>query len=107
FHGLERKVGDGTVQIDVRRGEHGMIHVSVNDNGIGMETSRLQEITEQLQEIGEPDVMREPSGHGIGIMNIYRRIKLFYGNKADMAVVSRLHEGTYVTVTFAEGTINE
>lgn len=102
FHGLEKKVGEGAVRIAVRRGEGGLIHVSIQDSGIGMSSDRLVALKEQLLRVDELDSIREPGGTGIGMLNIYRRIKLFYGEAADLTLESRLHEGTRVTVTFPE-----
>ncbi|MBB3113120.1 two-component system sensor histidine kinase YesM [Paenibacillus phyllosphaerae] len=102
FHGLERKVGPGMVWIDVYRMADQRIQVSIRDNGIGMDGVRLQELTGQLVRYDERDGMHEESGQGIGMLNIYRRIKLFYGDAADMTLTSRLNEGTTVTVTFPD-----
>lgn len=102
FHGLERKIGKGSVQIEVKREKEGLIGISIKDNGVGMDEARLLYIRNQLQQVNESNALSESSGTGIGMLNIYRRIKLFYGVKAEMTVDSTLHKGTQVTVIFPE-----
>jgi two-component system sensor histidine kinase YesM len=107
FHGLERKVGEGTVQLEIKRMASGLIHITIRDDGFGMDNESLLELSQRLERYGEPEAMREPSKKGIGMMNIYRRIKLFYGDAADMIIESRLQEGTCVTVVFPEEPVYE
>lgn len=102
FHGLERKVGPGTVGIEVGRLKDGRIRVSVRDDGLGMDSGRLEEIAGTLRLRQEPEREQEGDSTGIGMLNIYRRMKLFYGEEAEMNVSSRHRQGTVVTLTFPE-----
>lgn len=94
FHGLERKVGGGRVEASVCRSEQGRLHIMVADNGCGMSEERLENLRKSLA--GE---QREDS---IGLPNICRRLKLFYGEEMKFSIDSRENEGTKVTIEIAD-----
>ncbi|MCA0755420.1 histidine kinase [Paenibacillus sp. N4] len=100
FHGLEREIGSGIVRIAVRRTESGHVRISIRDNGYGMDEQQYAKLTGKLELYNEPGYMNKDTDKGIGLMNIYRRIKLFYGDEADLKLESRLNEGTTVSITF-------
>lgn len=100
FHGLERKVGNGFVHIGVRRTELGSVQFTISDNGYGMDEQQYEQLLSKLKLHNEPGYMNKDTDKGIGLLNIYRRIKLFYGDEADLSLKSKLHEGTTVYVTF-------
>ncbi|MCK9859540.1 sensor histidine kinase [Paenibacillus sp. ATY16] len=100
FHGLERKLGEGEVLIDIHRSADHRIHVLVQDNGYGMSGSQLQEIREGLAGIQEFVSGELGKQKGIGISNIYNRTFLFYGEAATLEVDSVLNEGTSVRISF-------
>jgi two-component system sensor histidine kinase YesM len=63
-----------------------------------MDESQLQVL---LRRLGQPDESvssDKEDGIGIGLSNINRRIKLFYGVEAEMTIQSPLHQGTTVCV---------
>ncbi|ETT77633.1 sensor with HAMP domain [Paenibacillus sp. FSL R7-277] len=98
FHGLETKVSSGlvTVQVNLRRDQ--LVCFTVKDDGVGMSGQRLEEVRAQLNRFEGPVVMND-GGVGIGLANIYRRIKLFYGENAQMTIESKVDEGTMVILT--------
>jgi two-component system sensor histidine kinase YesM len=100
FHGLEKKIDNGTVQIKVRKIEQNHIQYEIQDNGYGMEEERLEKLLYRLRQYDTSGQSEREANRGIGISNIYRRIKLFYGDEAEMTIESALHVGTTVTVTF-------
>lgn len=74
FHGIERKVGKGSIRIKVEATEMRLI-ITVSDDGLGIEPERLRELTEKL---GKPafDYVK-PDGEkkgGIAIVNVNNRI---------------------------------
>lgn len=98
FHGLEQKVEGGRVEVFLTPRGAGKIHIKVRDNGVGIEKDRLEEILQHLEQRekifpGEPD-----SGYGIGLANVYHRIRLFYGEHAEFDITSKKDKGTTVTV---------
>jgi len=42
------------------------------------------------------------SGYSIGLSNVYKRIKLFYGEKGRLSVNSEQDKGTCVEISFYE-----
>ena len=86
-HGLSPKIEGGVIRA-VFREDDGRLCVEICDSGVGMSDAVLQEIRENLK-TGNYDQV------GIGIGNIYRRIKTMYEN-AGMEAESREGEGTVV-----------
>lgn len=90
FHGLEQKMGNGEVKVVVRRKWDNFIMFLVQDNGCGIEMEQLQHIRENLDD--------KMSKKGIGLANIYQRLKLFYGEEVVFKIKSRVGEGTSVMI---------
>jgi two-component system sensor histidine kinase YesM len=99
FHGLERKPGSGRVAIEIRRTLRGEVGLSIEDDGRGMSEEQLEALRHLLSRYDEPEMIHGDA-KGIGVLNIYRRIKLFYGDAADLTIESRLETGTRVRITF-------
>ncbi|MEE1012925.1 MAG: sensor histidine kinase, partial [Clostridia bacterium] len=68
--------------------------IQVADNGVGIEKERLDEINGYLSLKTEPEV----KGH-VGLINVARRIKLFYGEQAEMKIESKPEFYCCVTCT--------
>ena len=77
-HGLEPKIGGGTIWILARTNEHG-VAVTVADDGRGFST--------------------ETTGTGIGLKNVRERLKLAYGGKATFSIVANFPAGIAATIT--------
>ena len=71
-HGLECKRTRGRVTIRVEE-QDGFLVISVRDNGVGMDRTRLERLRSMLNGNGEE------SGIHIGLQNVNSRIKLYYG----------------------------
>jgi two-component system sensor histidine kinase YesM len=102
FHGLERRVGEGVVSITVNRTEENLVRVSIKDNGIGMSSEKQLQLMKQLDHYDKTDQLSESAGKGVGMINIYRRLKLFYGEAAVLSIKSEYQQGTEIVVTFPE-----
>ena len=100
FHGLEKKIDNGIVQITVQKIAQNQIQYVIRDNGYGMEDKQLEELLKSLYQFDTPSYSEKDAKQGIGLSNIYRRIKLFYGDEAEMTIQSTLHFGTTVSITF-------
>lgn len=90
-HGLNDLDKPGRLRISIYKREEA-IRISVVDNGVGIERSRLEEIKRKLQSD------EEPLKH-IGIYNTARRIRLTYGEHAGMEIRSIHGMGTSVVLT--------
>jgi len=100
FHGLERKLGEGSVAIEIRRAEPRVIQCTIRDDGQGMDEDQYQWLIHQLQHAQENDYLNNGMNKGIGLFNIYRRLKLFYGEEARLSIESALRQGTTVVIAF-------
>ena len=88
IHGLEPKVGIWRISITAVV-SHGRVVIDIADNGIGMRQGTLP---------GNLDLL-SGSDH-VGIYNIYRRLRLRYGQSAFLGIDSIEGEGTTVTISF-------
>ncbi|WP_373228588.1 sensor histidine kinase [Cohnella sp.] len=100
FHGLEKKIDNGTVRIEVHKTPQNQVQYVIVDNGYGMEDKQLTELNDRLRQFDSQGQMTREAKHGIGLSNIYRRIKLLYGDEADMFIESKPGLGTTVRITF-------
>ena len=91
FHGLEQKLEDGEVNVSIEmQNENHMIFV-VEDNGCGIEPAKLVWMRDNLDS--------RPTGQkGIGVANIYQRLKLFYGEDVVFRIESKQGKGTRITI---------
>ena len=99
LHGIrEKESGRGTISIRARREPAreeksdyaGALAIEVTDDGVGMEPSRLAE----LRTTG----VSPAEGHGYGVRNIDRRLKIRYGPPYGLEYWSERGRGTRVTV---------
>lgn len=90
FHGLEQKVDGGIVTVSVEQcGEKNLCFV-IEDNGCGMEQVKVDVLWQTL----DSNLERK----GIGIANIYQRLKLFYEDDFTFEIKSDLDKGTRITI---------
>lgn len=90
FHGLERKVGNGRVDIEIEMADEEILQVKISDNGIGIEPQELEILQQNISQ----------SDGGIGLHNVYHRLQLFYGDKAEFFIRSQVDAGTVITMRF-------
>lgn len=90
FHGLEKKIEDGEVTVSVKmQGEDHLLFI-VEDNGCGIPPAKVVWLRNTL----DSNLNRK----GIGIANIYQRLRLFYEDDVEFDIKSRLDEGTKITI---------
>lgn len=88
-HGLKNKHGKKFIKIQARK-EGDMLRIQVQDNGIGMDAT---EMNERLQ---KNDTAKVEEGNSIGVLNINARLKMVYGSDYGMRIESKVGEGTTV-----------
>ena len=91
-HGLEM-VENGTLKITVSEGVEETIKVLIEDDGIGMNPGELRAVRLKI------DRLEQVPAKSIGLFNINKRIKLFYGDRYGIEIDSEENVGTKVTVT--------
>ena len=89
-HGLQGVTRKRLLVIDADFMDN-VLMISVKDNGKGIPDQKLMEIRDGLES-------EEFKGH-IGMKNVYRRLKLYFGDSADMNIRSEENKGTEITIT--------
>lgn len=84
-HGLFNKVGNGKVCLRIKEMNAGFLHITVEDNGVGMSKEKLWKVTSE-----------QDSNVGIGLRNVRRRIQNMEG--ADFSIFSEPEEGTTIKI---------
>ncbi|MFD0712436.1 sensor histidine kinase [Paenibacillus sp. GCM10027626] len=102
-HGIERKRGERSVQVQIRKAAIGShrIEILVSDNGHGMTGEEVEALRGTLAEQSMGAVYLNRQEHGqerasIGLSNVARRIRLFYGEDCGITISSQSGEGTTV-----------
>ena len=95
FHGLEGKLGKGSLRIEAYMDVMQDIVIVIEDDGIGIEEEALNAINNNLENNSEMSTIDNTS---IGIFNVNNRIKLTYGGKYGIKVYSVLDKGTKVVL---------
>ena len=89
-HGLENKIGNGSLEINIYT-EDNLVHLVITDNGIGFDTLKLNE---HLANVSDSNY----STQHIGLTNVNQRIKLYYGDLYGIHVYSKIGQGTKVSI---------
>lgn len=93
-HGVCDMLKGGMVEISLKQQENFLV-ISVADNGKGMTEEDLDKLRESVYDDAEEHVYTTGGG-GIGLKNIYRRIRFYYKNEAEMVIESKIQEGTCI-----------
>ncbi len=98
IHGIERKMGEGTVRIIIKRTEKRLI-IQISDDGIGMKPEVLEKLNRQLNQPVYDSVRLSKNNGGIAIVNVNNRIHLIFGEEYGMSLYSTQGVGTDMVVT--------
>lgn len=99
FHGLEKQVGPGNVQVDIRLMPDESLSIRVQDDGVGIAGDTLAALRESIH-LAQTDAPAAPGTEkGIGLANIARRIHLYYGPRGSLEINSQAGQGTCVILT--------
>ncbi|QGQ98681.1 sensor histidine kinase [Paenibacillus psychroresistens] len=87
FHGLEPKIGKGTITLTIERKENKLIYV-IADDGVGMDASQMTRILSHQME----------QEHAFALKNIHDRIQLRFGGDYGLTIESEFNIGTAVHI---------
>lgn len=93
LHGIERKVGSGTIKISLKCTEKRLI-IEISDDGVGMKPEVLEKLNNQLNQPVFESIQLSKNKGGIAIMNVNNRIHLIFGEEYGMTVYSTPDVGT-------------
>ncbi len=75
------------------------IHLEVIDNGCGILPKKIEEIYQSFND--------KNAHNGVGLKNVYERLKIYYGEKADLLIESELDVETKISILIpVEGALN-
>lgn len=72
--------------------------ITVSDNGTGFDDKKLESIKQRLLQTDSSKEMPSLKLNGMGLINIYIRLKLFYDNKMMFKIENPENGGTAVTI---------
>lgn len=100
YHGVGNTRGKGVIRL-VTHTQGGELTVTVEDNGAGIEPERLIELNRRMQVDDQTyfENLANRHGGGIGLENVNRRIRLFYGSEYGIRIESVLGEYTRVILS--------
>jgi two-component system sensor histidine kinase YesM len=100
YHGIKNKESPGIVRVSGKR-EGGSIAIRVDDDGVGMDSARLEMLRRRLAappgKASESDADSQSSG-GVGVRNVQERIQLCFGTEYGLSFDSRPGEGTTAVI---------
>lgn len=99
-HGLLNRDGIGRIEVNATM-ENDILVLSVKDNGFGIIPDKVNEIYDSFK--------NKNAYEGVGLKNVYQRLKIYFGEKADVRIISELDKGTTVSliIPIKERRINE
>ncbi len=86
-HGLHD--GKGEIEIIGKQNENYII-LQIKDDGYGITNEKLDQIYKSFHD----DSIHE----GVGLKNVYQRVKIYYGEEADLKIESLFDEGTIISI---------
>lgn len=90
-HGIDYERQDNAISVKAMKHDD-LIEIRIIDNGLGMKQERLEEVNLELSQKGFS--MQD----SIGIMNVYERIKGYFGEGSKMWVESVIEKGVTVVI---------
>lgn len=87
YHGLKNRIDEGLIVIKGYKQDECIIF-EVTDNGYGITEEKIEDL---YKTFNNPDL-----NDGVGVKNVYQRLKLYFGKKANLEIISELDEGTTI-----------
>ncbi len=100
YHGVERTRGKGLISLNASKNEN-CVSIEVLDNGAGMDRDELEQLNDKLDMDNDTyfKALGNKKSRSIGIENVNRRIKLFYGENYGLTIESEEGKYTKAVVT--------
>ncbi len=108
YHGVENSRGQGIITLTANIREDLLI-IEVIDNGTGISSEDILKLKSGLEMDNDTyfKTLGNKKNKSIGIDNVNRRIKLFYGEKYGIKIESRINIYTKVSVTLPAQSLNK
>ena len=95
YHGVKYLSANGLITIS-GKAEYGVVELTVEDNGLGMNAQELADLTERMN----TESIKE-SRH-IGLANVNQRLRLYFGEEYGIFIESQEGQGTCVFIRFPQ-----
>ncbi|RCW74882.1 sensor histidine kinase [Saliterribacillus persicus] len=96
IHGYKHT--NGVITIKATSNNNLKLILEIIDDGIGMEKEKLQQLkTKIFQNENNDSLAANGSFNGIGVENVFQRLKMIYGNEFDLNIESKKDKGTKFT----------
>lgn len=95
IHGLEDKVGPGTIELSILYSDR-TLQITISDDGLGFPPKALESINQKLSSNVNP--VTEGSSSRVALLNINSRIKLLFGSDYGISILSKPNFGTQVQI---------
>ncbi len=89
YHGIKYKEGKGLIRI-TGGFQDDRIVLRVSDNGVGMTKEALSHVFDER--------VTDTRKNGVGVLNVHRRIRLYYGGEYGLSFESEEGKGTCVSI---------
>lgn len=102
-HGVTGAITDLHLVIEAFRRD-GILTIRVRDNGAGMSREKLEEVTGRIRsykpgDTGRPGTHAGEASTGIGLLNLYSRLRIMYEGHADLLIESSDGDDHHTCVT--------
>ncbi len=94
YHGLKTQRQRGTITVCAELKNENQVLLQVRDNGIGIPPDKLAELRRALNQDTETNHVES----GYGLVNVNRRIQLYYGKQYGLAIDSESLRGTRAVI---------
>lgn len=96
YHGIKEKREKGSIRIEGYECGPSVV-LKITDTGKGMPKERLDALNRAICE--DEDFVGEGMPDSYGVMNVQRRVRIFFGSRYGLHYESVYQEGTVVTIT--------
>lgn len=90
IHGIEPLKQGGKIEVEIRQSGDELL-CTIRDTGVGMSGEQVEKLSRYLD--GE-----EEMGERIGIQNVIYRLRMYYKDRLDLQIHSKLGEGTKIVI---------
>lgn len=95
-HGVGPLTEEAVISLKVRYRD-GHARIQIEDNGVGMSAEQLEELQSCLKlGLGSSN---GGNGTGIGLTNVYRRLRMYFGADLQFTIESEENCGTLITIS--------
>lgn len=96
-HGLEKISGERKLYIIIKRQSKSTFIITIQDNGIGIESRVYSHLKKQLDEDFNA-LFIESNPDNLGILNVHNRIREYYGKEYGLQLKSKENQGTSISL---------